>query len=202
MAALLLYYAHPGHRLSRVNRPMAEAVREIEGIKFVDLYRAYPRYEVNVQVEQERLLSAEVVLFQFPLFWYSTPSLIKEWIDLVLEHGFAYGTGGDKLAGKTMMLALTAAGPEDAYTPAGYQHYPLRTFLTPLEQTARLCRMRFVAPYVLHGSLKAPDAGAVEPHIAGYRRLITAIRDDAYDFDKAEDMVSVTYETLPLRGDA
>ena len=109
------------------------------------------------------------LLMQFPLFWYATPSLLKEWIDLVLEHGFAYGHGGDRLAGKIMMLALTAGGIEEAYTPNGYQHYPLRTFLTPLEQTARLCQMRFAAPYVLHGAIKAPGDGAVPPHVARVR---------------------------------
>lgn len=200
MARLLVYYAHPGHRSSSVNRPMAKAARETKGIEFVDLYRLYPRYDVNIAVEQERVLGADVILFQFPLFWYSTPSLIKEWIDLVLEHGFAYGSGGDQLAGKTMMLALTAAGPEEAYAPDGYQHFPLRTFLTPLEQTARLCQMRFVAPYVLHSSLQAPSAGEVAPHVSGYRKLLNAIRDDAYDFDAAEAMSAVTYDTLPMRG--
>jgi len=199
MAQLLVYYAHPGHRSSRVNRPMAEAAQKIEGITFLDLYRLYPRHDIKVQAEQERLLAADVVLFQFPLFWYSTPSLVKEWIDLVLQHGFAYGSGGDKLAGKTMMIATTAAGPEEAYTPQGYQHYPLRTFLTPLEQTARLCQMRFATPYVLLSSLKAPEVGDVEPHVEGYVQMLQAIRDDAYDFDAADQREIVTHDTLPIR---
>ena len=55
------------------------------------------------------LLDHDVVLFQFPLFWYSTPSILKEWQDLVLEHGFAYGAEGDALDGKRMMIAVTVA---------------------------------------------------------------------------------------------
>jgi len=179
---------------------MAEAAQALRGIEFVDLYRLYPRQDIDVAAEQARLLTADVIVFQFPLFWYSTPSLIKEWIDLVLEHGFAYGHDGDRLTGKTMMLALTAAGPEEAYTPNGYQHYPLRTFLTPLEQTARLCHMRFVAPYVLHSALKAQDTDVVTAHVAGYEELLCAIRDDAYDFDDAAEMPIVTFDTLPIRG--
>ncbi|MEM9050226.1 MAG: NAD(P)H-dependent oxidoreductase [Pseudomonadota bacterium] len=202
MTRLLLYYAHPAHRTSRVNRPMAEAAQRVPGIAFVDLYRTYPRHNIDVSVEQARLIDADVVLFQFPLFWYSTPSLIKEWIDLVLEHGFAYGAGGDRLAGKTVMLALTTAGPEEAYAPRGYQNYPLRTFLTPLEQTATLCQMRFAAPYVLHSALKTPQAGGQGRHIDGYVRLLGAIRDDRYDFDAAAAMHIVTHETLPIRGGA
>jgi putative NADPH-quinone reductase len=120
-------------------------------------------------------------LFQFPLYWYSTPSLLKEWQDLVLQHGFAYGHDGDKLAGKTLMLAITAGGTREAYTVNGYQQHPLRTFLTPLEQTAKLCRMAFATPYVLYQSLAAESDGEIDHHVAGYRELISAIVDDQYD---------------------
>ena len=199
MARLLVYYAHPGHKHSHVNRHMARAAASVPDIDVVDLYSDYPRFDIDVDIEQERLLGHDVILFQFPLFWYSTPSIIKEWQDLVLEHGFAYGSHGDRLATKCMMLAVTAAGPADAYTPRGYQHYPLRTFLTPLEQTARLCKMRFPAPYVLFSSLKAPDDGRVEPHVDGYRMLLEAIRDDRYDFDVASGREIITHKTLPIR---
>ena len=202
MAQLLVYYAHPGHRFSRVNKAMAAEAAKIDGITFVDLYAEYPRHNINVDKEQGRLVDHDVILFQYPMFWYSTPSLIKEWEDLVLEHGFAYGDGGTRLAGKTLMLAITAAGPAEAYTEQGYQHFSLRTFLTPLEQTARLCKMSFAPPYVLHAALKAPDRGEVAPHVDGYRKLLEAIRDDRYDFDSAAARESVTYADLPMREDA
>jgi len=180
---------------------MARTAARIDGISYVDLYADYPRFDIDVNIEQQRLLDHDVILFQFPVFWYSTPSILKEWQDLVLEHGFAYGSNGDKLTGKQMLLAVTAAGPEEAYTDKGYQHYPLRTFLTPLEQTARLCSMHFTAPYVLFGALQAPDAGMVEPHVDGYRRLLEAIRDGRYDFDAAEKMDVTGFDTLPIRAE-
>ena len=198
MAKLLVYYAHPGQRFSQVNRAMFDTAATVEGITLIDLYSEYPRFEIDIDREQKRLLAHDVVLLQFPLFWYSTPSLLKEWIDLVLEHGFAYGSDGDKLAGKRLMLAVSAAGSDDAYAPKGYQHYPLRTFLTPLEQTARLCHMEFSPPYTLYGSLLAPESGEVEPHAAGYRRLLAAVRDDCYDFASVADLDVVTYSTLPV----
>jgi len=202
MAELLVYFAHPGHRFSHVNQEMFASAKTVSGVTLVDLYREYPRFEIQVEREQERLLAADVILFQFPIFWYSTPSLIKEWQDLVLEHGFAYGVGGTRLKGKRLMLAVTAAGPEEAYCPDGYQHHSLRTFLTPLEQTARLCSMSFETPYVLYSSLRAPAAGQVMPHVRGYRRLLEAIRDNHYNFDKARKSEVVTYDTLPLKEDA
>jgi len=182
MAETLVYFAHPGQRYSRANRAMRDAADGVEGITFVDLYADYPRFDIDIDREQKRLLAHEVILFQFPMFWYSTPSIIKEWQDLVLEHGFAYGAGGDALAGKTMMLALTAAGPREAYSRGGYQQHDMRTFLTPLEQTAALCGMRFAVPFVLFGALKAATDGRVERHARAWQRLLRAIRDDRHDF--------------------
>jgi putative NADPH-quinone reductase len=198
MATLIVYYAHPGHRHSQVNRDMARVADEMTGITYTDLYAEYPRFEIDIDREQQRLLDHDVILFQFPLFWYSTPSMLKEWQDLVLEHGFAYGCDGDKLAGKRMQLAITTAGPAEAYAPDGYQRFALRTFLTPLEQTATLCDMRFGAPYVLHGALEAAAAGHTEPHVAGYGRLLAAIRDDRYDFGQADRVEIVGHDTLPI----
>lgn len=198
MARLLVYYAHPGHNYSHVNRVMARAAKGVSDITFVDLYADYPRFDINVDVEQQRLLDHDVIVFQFPLFWYSTPSILKEWQDIVLEHGFAYGSGGDKLAGKTLMIAITAAGPQDAYTSGGFQNYPLREFLRPLEQTARLCDMKFATPFVLYGALSAPTKGEVEPHVEGYRRLLEAIRDDSYDWRAVGMHDVVDYQSLPI----
>lgn len=198
MARLLVYYAHPGHNYSHVNRVMARAAKKVDDITFVDLYADYPRFDINVDVEQQRLLDHDVIAFQFPLFWYSTPSILKEWQDIVLEHGFAYGSGGDSLAGKTLMVAITAAGPENAYTDGGYQRYPLRDFLRPLEQTARLCEMKFATPFVLYGALSAPTDGKVEPHVIGYRQLLEAIRDDNYDWRAADAHEVIEYRSLPV----
>ena len=97
-----------------------------------------------------------------------------------------------------MLLAITAAGPQEAYSPGGYQHYPIRDFLRPLEQTARLCGIRFSTPYVLFGSLKAPTDGRMDRHVDGYRRLLLAIRDDRYDWEVAERNDVLACDALPI----
>jgi putative NADPH-quinone reductase len=197
MAKLIVYFAHPGQRFSHVNLGMLKSARTVRDITVVDLYAEYPRFDIDVDREQKRVLDHDIILFQFPLFWYSTPSIIKEWLDLVLEHGFAYGTGGDKLAGKKMMLAVTAAGPQEAYTPKGYQNHYLRQFLSPLQQTARLCKMTFLPPYVLYAALKAPETDQAAPHIQGYHRLLSALRDDLLQRPPTGALDVITYQTLP-----
>ncbi len=199
MAKLIVYYAHPGHKYSQTNERMSKVAAGLHGITYVDLYAEYPRFDIDVALEQQRLLDHDVILFQFPLFWYSTPSILKEWQDLVLQHGFAYGHNGDALKDKRMVLAVTAAGSEEAYSPGGYQHYPMRDFLRPLEQTARLCHMRFSAPYVLYSSLKAPHTGGLEAHTDSYRNLLIAIRDDTYDWARADAAELVHADSLPVK---
>ncbi|MFQ6546420.1 NAD(P)H-dependent oxidoreductase [Aestuariibius sp. 2305UL40-4] len=193
MAKLILYYAHPGQRFSRVNHAMTDAVREIEGITRVDLYADYPRYDINVEHEQERLIDHDVIVWQFPLFWYSVPALLKDWMDLVLEPGFAYGDGGDKLEGKRVMLAISTGGPEESYCKDGYNNFDLRTLLAPLEQTARLCKMEFLPPYVFYGAVGADGEARVADHAASYRQLIEALRDDRFDPQDIEVLTSKVF---------
>ena len=60
MARLIVYYAHPGHKHSHVNRFMARAAESTDGITYVDLYRDYPRFDIDVNIEQQRLLDHDV----------------------------------------------------------------------------------------------------------------------------------------------
>lgn len=157
---------------------MAARADGVEGVTFVDLYAEYPRMKINIDREQERLLAHDVVVLQFPLMWYSTPSLLKEWQDLVLEYGFAYGEGGTALAGKSMLLAVTVGGPETAYSETGYNRFALRSLLRPLEQTAALCGFKFLPPYCLFSALKERTEIALDAHVEGYPRLLAGLARD------------------------
>ncbi len=139
---------------------------------FVDLYAEYPDYRINIDKEQQRLCEHDVVMFLFPLYWYSTPALLKEWQDLVLEHGFAYGKEGTALAGKYFLCACSAGGAGSAYDVSGYNHHSLRDLLRPLEQTAALCHMRYIPPFALFGSRTAVEEGRREAHLQAFSSLL------------------------------
>ena len=136
---ILILFAHPSIHLSEVNRVLAKDMTALEGVTLIDLYAEYPTLQIDVVREQQRLLEHDAVVFMFPLYWYSTPAILKEWQDLVLEYGFAYGHDGTALVGKIFTCMLTAGGTEDGYADTGYNHYSLRELLRPLEQTANLC---------------------------------------------------------------
>jgi len=202
MHKVLVLFAHPGQRHSQINVELAEAAAKTPGITFVDLYAEYPRFKIDIDAEQQRLVAHDVIIFQFPIYWYSTPSLLKEWLDLVLEFGFAYGQGGDKLAEKLLLPIATAGGAETAYQENGSNHFPLRTLLSPLEQTATLCQMRYIPPYVLFASLKARTDGRSQQHLQNYRELLAALRDDRLDIDAARQRNLLSDDTLPINAEA
>ena len=86
-----------------------------------DLYEVYPTLSIDVKREQALLLEHDVIVFQHPFYWYSCPAILKEWQDLVLEHGWAYGVGGTQLRGKITLNAITTGGPAHAYRPRRLQ---------------------------------------------------------------------------------
>ena len=157
---VLILFAHPSQERSEVNLPLYRASAGREGVTRVDLYGDYPDYRIDINREQQRLLEHDIIVFMFPLYWYSTPSLLKEWQDLVLEYGFAYGSDGTKLHGKTFLCALTAGGPADAYRVDGFNHFTIRELLQPLEQTAHLTGMNYLPPFALFGSRTAARRAA------------------------------------------
>ena len=130
---------------------------------------------------QARLASHDVIVFQHPVYWYSTPALLKEWQDLVLEYGWAYGVGGTALRGKLFLCAVTAGGTAEAYSAQGKNRLPLRVLLSPLEQTANLCGMVYLPPFALFAARRAAEGVALAMHAARYRRLLEALRDGRID---------------------
>lgn len=184
-ASILILFAHPSQHRSEVNLPLIEASKTVDDVSVVDLYAEYPDYCIDIEREQQRLREHDIVVFMFPLYWYSTPSILKEWQDLVLEYGFAYGQDGRELQGKRLLCAITAGGTENAYRASGYNHYSIRELLRPIEQTATLCGMIYLPPYALFGSRTALEEGKVDTHVEGWRQILDCLRQDRIDLGLA-----------------
>ena len=159
MARTLILFAHPALEKSRANKVLIEAASQIDGVTINDLYKEYPDFLIDVEREKALLLENDRIVLQHPFYWYSTPSILKEWFDRVLEYGWAYGNDGQALVGKRVRSVVTAGGSKDAYCDSGYNKYSVEELLRPVEQTAGLCGMEFLAPLVFYGSLHQDEAG-------------------------------------------
>lgn len=174
IADVLLMLAHPALERSRANRALAKAAKGLSSVTFRDLYETYPDFAVDIEAEQALLVAHDVIVLQFPLFWYSTPALLKEWLDLVWLHGFAYGHEGVALRGKRLLVACTTGASAKAYHALGYNRFTMDEFLRPLEQTAHLCGMIWETPFVVHGAAIKDDA-ALKAEADRYRARIALL---------------------------
>lgn len=159
-APTLVIFAHPAVERARINPVLLGAARAACGAEVRDLYELYPDFTIDVPAEQAALAAARLVVLQFPLYWFSAPAMLKEWTDLVLTHGFAYGEGGRALAGKTLACAFSTGGGAGAFAPGGSHGLAVPDLLRPYEQTARLCGMAWAEPFVVHGAA-VPDAAGL-----------------------------------------
>lgn len=180
---VLILFAHPALEKSRVNRFLIQAVRELDAVTVHDLYEAYPNFHINVKYEQDLLLAHEIVVFQHPFYWYSSPAILKEWQDLVLEFDFAYGHQGTALAGKKFLSAITTGGTENAYCQEGSNRFSIRELLVPFEQTAHLCGMEYLPPFVVYGTHRLKEHHQIAEHVNDFRAAIVALRDNTVNWD-------------------
>jgi glutathione-regulated potassium-efflux system ancillary protein KefG len=195
---VLVLFAHPALHHSRVQRAMLTAARHVPDITVHDLYESYPDFDIDVAHEQSLLLTHDTIVVQHPFYWYSTPPLVKQWEDLVLEHGWAYGRGGTALHGKSWMHAVSAGGRHEAYQPDGHNRYTVTQLLAPLEQTARLCGMTWLAPFVVHGTHLLHDADIAEA-AKGYAARLQQLRDGVGTPEHVHGAVPATFARTSTR---
>ena len=183
MARVLILFAHPALERSRVHRALIERIPHGPDTTLHDLYEAYPRLDIDVEYEQQLLIDHDVIAFQHPFYWYSTPPILKQWQDLVLEHGWAYGSEGTALQGKTFVPIISTGASEEAYCSEGYNRFSVRQLLAPIEQTARLCGMEFLPPFVVFGTLGLGPEG-IATGARRYEALLEALAAGEPDGDE------------------
>lgn len=146
----LIIVAHPDLASSRISQAWAQELQRHDHITVHDLYRQYPAGTIDIGHEQLLLEQHDRIIFQFPLYWYSSPPLLKWWFDTVLQAGFAYGPGGSKLQGKQIGAAISTYGTAESYRPSGSNRFTIEELLRPLEALARYVGADYLPPYSLH----------------------------------------------------
>lgn len=156
-AMILIVHAHPYPKHSRACRTLLEAVVDLPEVEVRSLYDLYPDFDIDVAAEQSALTRAGLVVWLHPIYWYSVPSLMKHWFEVVLTPGWAYGLGGDALHGKHCQWVTTTGGDHTAYSVEGIHEQSFEMFVAPVEQTARFCGMQWLQPVVVHGAHVVTD---------------------------------------------
>jgi len=157
MKNVLVVLGHSNFDNSLSNRIITDIVSEKDNVTVRNLSDVSNNFIFDVEAEHKALEAADVVVFQFPFHWYALPGIFKKWLDDVLLYGWAYGEGGDKLAGKKFVISLTTGGPESAYVDGGEKGYSVKSFLAPLTQSLAMCNVELVDIIPSYGMMYIPD---------------------------------------------
>ncbi|NMM99989.1 Flavodoxin-like fold [Bifidobacterium sp. DSM 109958] len=171
MKTLVLVF-HPSlNGQSNVNKALANAAGELENVTVRDEYALYPDGRIDVKAEQAAVDAADRVVFQFPLYWFSSPALLKQWEDDVLEHGWAYGSDGHAFEGKEFAVAVSTGSPESKYQPEGDNKFTIDQVLVPFQGTANHINATWVKPFVTFGSFGISDEALAE-QVRAYKAFL------------------------------
>lgn len=172
MKKTLIILVHPDISASTINKALIESIKNEPNITVHDLYASYKTVEnIDVAKEQALLVEHERIVFQFPLYWYSAPAMLKEWQDKVLGYGFAYGPEGSKLAGKESKLVVSTGSPEYAYQAGFYNNFTLSEYLRPLQSTIVFTGMEFRGTFGVYGAMKLKEE-ALNKDIETYKTIL------------------------------
>ena len=201
MDRVLILFAHPRFEKSRINRSLLKNMGSMNHVTVHDLYEEYPDFDIDTDREKMLLLAHNIIVWHHPFYMYGVPPLLKQWIDLVLEYGWAHGKHGHNLTGKIIFNTVTAGGTRSAYAADAYNGFTLREFLAPLEQTARLCGMTYLPPFVVHGTYLLTDH-EVEKHRQLYHLLLERLIGGDYNvetvlhYEYLNDWLAAESETI------
>ena len=175
----LILLCHPDYRASRANRTMAEAAATLAGVEVAHLDALYPEGKIDTDAEVARLLTARRIVLQFPVQWYSTPPLLKAWQDAVLTRMFYINptTEGARMAGRLLLVAVTAGNRSEAYAASGANLFPMADLLRPLQATAHRCGLDWEEPFLCYNARAASDE-ALAVNAAAYADMLRKMTTD------------------------
>ncbi|MDY6321616.1 MAG: NAD(P)H-dependent oxidoreductase [Succinivibrio sp.] len=162
MKKVLVISGHPA--LGKGSTANAAIISEFQKLcpnaEIRDLGSLAPDFKFDVKAEQQALVNADIVIIQFPVYWYSVPALLKKWAEDVLEHGFAYGTGGDKLHGKDFILSCTFGAGKDAYEPKTAAGHTVNELFASQYESAQMIGMHVRGTVVSYGMMYIPGVSS------------------------------------------
>lgn len=146
----LMILAHPQFEHSIANKTISDIVsREEPSLEIRNIHQLYPNYQIDVKAEQTALLAHDLVILQYPMYWFNMPAILKIWFDEVFTYQFAYGSKGNKLKGKYLLPSLTIGQPAVNFKEK--DHFLVDDFLQPVKRSAEYAQMNYLDYIALYG---------------------------------------------------
>ena len=140
MSKVLLVLCHPNYKDSFANKIVVDKLKTlVPDMEIDNIHELYPDGKIDVKAEQEKLLKADTIVFQFPMYWFKSPYFLSKWVEDVFTHGFAYGSSGYKLERKKLVVSMTMGGAKNEFQGK----FDLERLVGPFEATALFVKMKF-----------------------------------------------------------
>ncbi|RZK66761.1 MAG: flavodoxin family protein [Pedobacter sp.] len=159
----LIIVTHPNINESVINKRWIEELEKFpEEYTIHQLHKAYPDERIAVLAEQHLIEQHDTIVFQFPYYWFNSPSFLKKWMDEVLTHGWAYGSkSGYRMEGKKIALAISLGVEEHELSASGIYKYPLNELTRPFELSFEYVKADYLPLFAFYGM----EYNATESHI-------------------------------------
>lgn len=152
----LIILAHPDIKKSKINNALCESIKNMPNITLHNLYETYPNAKIDPSKEMELLKSHDKIVFQFPLYWFSSPSILKEWEDVVFS-AILYSKEPKLLSGKTFQIVTSVGSPKEKYTADGRNQKNIEEILTPMSLSAIYLGMKTQEAFCVYNAMGMTD---------------------------------------------
>lgn len=152
----LIILAHPDIKKSKINNALCESIKNMPNITLHNLYETYPNSKIDPSKEMELLKSHDKIVFQFPLYWFSSPSILKEWEDVVFS-SILYSKEPKLLSGKTFQIVTSVGSPKEKYTANGRNQKNIEEILTPMSLSAIYLGMKTQEAFCVYNAMGMTD---------------------------------------------
>lgn len=173
---ILVIVIHPDMENSSVNKRWVKELKKFpENYTVHDLHEVYPDETIDVFAEQQLLEQYDKIIFQFPYYWFNCTPLFKKWLDVVLTHGWAYGSkSGFKMSGKKVALAMSLGVDEDEYRSTGVYKYSLEELTRPFELTFEYVKAEYGPFFAYYGFEYKSSEEWIEKSVDQYMEFLKA----------------------------
>ncbi|WP_321333374.1 NAD(P)H-dependent oxidoreductase [uncultured Bacteroides sp.] len=167
---VVVLVAHPNMSDSVANKALMNGIQAVQGVEIIELYKIVSN-PFDSEFFRKELESASALVFQFPFYWASSPSLLKKWLDEV----FTPFTGQPFVVGKSLMVVTTTGSEADAYSAKGRNFFTVEELLRPFQLVANHSGMNWCAPLVVYGMTKEDVEQQVSAGVEEYKKRITGL---------------------------
>ena len=144
---ILILFAHPLYEKSRVNQILNSYIPDSEFVTFNDLYEEYPEFEIDIRREQQLILQHDIIIWQHPMYWYSCPALLKQWMDMVLHFRNPNDLDIHALRGKAVLQVMSIGDQNKTYLDEKQDQTNLINYLLPFSRTVEYSNMTYLPPF-------------------------------------------------------